>query len=116
MLAAELTELLERPRRGEARPPRSAMRGGKHEGGLVEVGADGLVDEAARPARRPGAVALGLPLEEDEADRERVVELEPAGLERERTHDERARAVVERTAQPGVGAALVRHGNVCSHL
>ena len=115
MLAAELTELLERPRRGEARPPRSAMRGGKHEGGLVEVGADGLVDEAARPARRPGAVALGLPLEEDEADRERVVELEPAGLERQRTYDERARAVVERTAEPGVSAALGGHGNVCSH-
>jgi len=41
--------------------------GGKHESGLV--------DEAARPARRPGAVALGLPLEEEEeAERERVVE------------------------------------------
>jgi len=49
-------------------------------------------------------------------DRERVVELEPAGLERERTHDERAGAVVERTAQPGVSAALGRHGNICSHL
>ena len=116
MLAAELTELLERPRRGEARPPAQCDEGGKHEGGLVDVGTGGLVDEAARPARRPGAVALGLPLEEDEADRERVVELEPAGLERQRTHDERACAVVERTAEPGVSAALGRHGNVCSHL
>jgi len=33
-------------------------------------------------------------------DRERVVELEPAGLERERTYHERAGAVVERTAEP----------------
>ena len=73
------------PRR--ARPPAQGDEGGEHEGGLVDVGADGLVDEAARPARRPGAVALGLSLEEDEADRERVVELEPAGLERERKRE-----------------------------
>jgi len=52
LLAAELTELLERPRRGEARPPAQCDEGGKHEGGLVELGAGGLVDEAARPARR----------------------------------------------------------------
>ena len=63
---------LERPRRGGARPPAQRNEGGEHEGGLVDVSAGGLVDEAGGPARRPGAVALGLSLEEHKADRERI--------------------------------------------
>jgi N-terminal domain of anti-restriction factor ArdC len=82
--------------------------------GVGERQAAALEQQAAEEADRGGLVALWLSLEQYEADRERVVELDVGELGGGRADEQRV-ARGERSSQPREWVALGRDANRCSH-